>query len=320
MVEYGYSLMSEQSTPKELVAQAVLAEAAGFTFATLSDHYYPWLEEQGHSPYAWSVLGAISQMTERMRLVSLVTCPTMRYHPAVVAQKAATMALLSDGRFTLGVGAGENLNEHIVGAWPRVAQRHEMLVEALEIIHPLLNGDVLQFSGDHFEVPEARLYDVPPDRVPIAVAISGPASAEIAGRYGDAMVAAQPDGRLAELFDGAGGTGKPRYGQVAVCYGQDETQCLKRAHELWRYNGLGWPVMSELPNPASFAAASQFARPEDVAKTVPCGPDLNRHVAAIRAYADAGFTHVTIIQIGGQAQDEFLQWAQRELLPALRNQ
>lgn len=319
MVEFGYSLMSELTGPKELVDEAVLAESAGFDFATISDHYYPWLEEQGHSPYAWGVLGAISQATERMRLVSLVTCPTRRYHPAVVAQKAATVALLSDGRFTLGVGPGENLNEHIVGDWPPPAQRHEMLVEAIEIIRALLRGDTVRFSGIHFEVPQARLYDPPADGVPIAVAISGRSTADIAGEFGDAMVAVQPEARLSRLFEEAGGGGKPRYGQLAICYGPDEAQCKKIVHEKMRFAPLGWPVMSELPDPDSFAAATQFVRPDDLASTLPCGPDLDRHVAAIRKYVDAGFTHVCMIQAGGRGKSEFFDWAQNQLLPALRS-
>lgn len=319
MVEFGYSLMSELTGPKELVDEAVLAESAGFDFATISDHYYPWLEEQGHSPYAWGVLGAISHATERMRLVSLVTCPTRRYHPAVVAQKAATVALLSDGRFTLGVGAGENLNEHIVGDWPAPAQRHEMLVEAIEIIRALLRGETIRFSGVHFEVPDARLYDPPADGVPIAVAISGRSTADIAGEFGDAMVAVQPEPRLNRLFDEAGGQGKPRYGQLAICYGPDESQCQKIAHEKMRFAPLGWPVMSELPDPDGFGAATQFVRPDDLAMTLPCGPDLDRHVAAIRKYVDAGYTHVCMTQAGGRGKSEFFDWAQNELLPALRS-
>jgi G6PDH family F420-dependent oxidoreductase len=318
MAAFGYSLLSEQSGPQQLVADAALAEEAGFDFATLSDHYSPWLEEQGHSPYAWSVLGAIAQVTERMDLVSLVTCPTGRYHPAVVAQKAATMGLLSEGRFTLGIGAGENLNEHVVGAWPRTEERHDALNEALEIIRSLLGGDTLTYSGNHFEVSDARVYDLPPEPVPVAVAMSGPTSAKLAGEHGDAMVAVQPRPEYVQLFDAAGGSGKPRYGQVSVCYGPDEGTCRRIAHEQNRFNALGWKVMAELPNPEAFAAATQYVRPEDVAQTVPCGPDLGQHVSAIRDFVDAGFTHVAIVQVGGENQHRFLHWAERELLPALR--
>jgi G6PDH family F420-dependent oxidoreductase len=303
-----------------LVRDAALAEEAGFDFATISDHYSPWLEEQGHSPYAWAVLGAIAQVTEEIDLVSLVTCPTRRYHPTVVAQKAATMGLLSEGRFTLGIGAGENLNEHVVGAWPRTQDRHDALGEALEIIRGLLDGEALTYSGNHFEVADARIYDLPPEPVPVAVAMSGPTSAQLAGDYGDAMVAVAPKPEYIRLFDAAGGSGKPRYGQLNVCYGPDEGACRRIAHEQTRFATLGWKVMAELPNTEAFAAATKYVRPEDVAQTVPCGPDLGQHVSAVREYVDAGFTHVAIVQVGGENQRQFLSWAQRELLPALRGE
>lgn len=318
MTEFGYTLLCEQTGPKQLVEDGIRAEQAGFDFAVISDHYYPWLESQGHSPYAWSVLGALAHATDSMGLMSFVTCPTRRYHPAVVAQKAATVGLLSDQRFTLGVGAGENLNEHIVGPWPMVSERHDMLQEALEIITGLLDGTTISFSGRYFDVPEARLFDRPPDGVPLAVAVSGSASCQLAGEYGDAMIAVQPDSKLPELFDRAGGAGKPRYGQAAICYGPDEEQCRKLVHEQWRWFGLGWKVMSELPTPTAFEQATGYVREEDVAAAVPCGPDLDRHVEAVRPFIDAGFSHVAIVQVGAQSQDGFLQWAQRELLPALR--
>jgi G6PDH family F420-dependent oxidoreductase len=318
MVDIGYTLMSEQAPPRQLVDDAVRAEAAGFDYAVVSDHYYPWLEEQGHSPYAWSVLGAVAYATRTLGLMSFVTCPIRRYHPAVVAQKAATLALLSQGRFTLGLGAGENLNEHIVGAWPHVAERHEMFLEALEIIRGLLAGDTVSHHGSYFDVPEARLWDRPSEGVPVAVAASGPSSCEIAAEFGDALVAVQPQASLVDAFSDAGGKGKPRYGQVALCYGPDEAECRTRAHEQWRWFGLGWPVMSELPNPNAFKHAAASVREEDVAASVPCGPDLDRHVAAVREFVDAGFTHVALVQVGGEHQAEFLDFARDRLLPALR--
>jgi len=318
MAEFGYTLMCEQTGPNQLVDDAVRAEAAGFDFAVVSDHYNPWLPVQGHSPYAWSVLGAVAHVTRRMALMSFVTCPIRRYHPAVVAQKAATVGVMSGGRFTLGLGAGENLNEHVVGAWPHVVQRHDMLVEAVEIIRSLLAGEPVSFSGEYFDVPEARLWDLPDEPVPIGIAVSGPHSARLAGRYADAMVAVEPKSELGDWLDAAGGTGRPRYGQVPVCYGPDEAHCRKLAHEQWRWGGLGWPVNAELPEPRSFDAATAKTREEDVAELVPCGPDLDRHVRAVRAYLDAGFTHVALVQVGGDEQDEFLRFAERELLPALR--
>jgi G6PDH family F420-dependent oxidoreductase len=319
MANFGYTLMCEQAGPTQLVDDAIRAETAGFEFAVISDHYYPWLDEQGHSPYAWSVLGAAAYATQDLELMTMVTCPIRRYHPAVVAQKAATIQLLSEGRFTLGLGAGENLNEHVVGSWPHVRQRHEMLAESLEIIQQLLDGETVHHSGTYFEVPEARLWDRPEGGVPIAVAVSGPESTELAGEYADAMVATQPLPALVRQFSSAGGADKPRYGQVAVCYGPDESDCRKRAYEQFRWFGLGWPVNAELPHPASFAKASSSVREEDVAQSIPCGPNVDAHVEAVQKFVDAGFTHVALVQIGGDYQGEFLDFAERELLPALES-
>jgi G6PDH family F420-dependent oxidoreductase len=317
MTTYGYTLLCEQAPPDQLVADAEGAEEAGFDFAVVSDHYYPWLAEQGHCPYAWSVLGAVAHVTQRMSLMSFVTCPIRRYHPAVVAQKAATMGVLSGGRFTLGLGAGENLNERVVGDWPAVAHRHQMFEEALEIIRALLDGGALSYTGEYFEVGRAELFDLPPDRVPVAVAVSGPDSCALAAEYADAMVAVQPDAELVHRFEESGGDGR-RYGQVAVCYGQDEQDCRKLAREQWRWGTLGWKVMAELPDPSSFAAATRTVREDDVAATVPCGPDLDRHVAAVAAYREAGFTDIALVQVGRERQAEFRHWAAAELLPALR--
>jgi G6PDH family F420-dependent oxidoreductase len=318
MVTVGYTLMCEQAGPKQLVEHAVRAEDAGFDLAVISDHYYPWLESQGHSPYAWSVLGAVAQATSRMALMSFVTCPTRRYHPAVIAQKAATVGLLSDGRFTLGLGAGENLNEHVVGAWPHVQQRHEMFEEALQIIRPLLDGETLTYSGDHFEVPEAYLWDRPDHPVPMAVAASGPSSCDLAGEYADGVIATEPDAHVIELFDRAGGGGKPRYGQVAICYGADEAECRKIAYEQFRWFGLDWKVNANLPGPEAVTSATQFVREEDVAASIPCGPDTAAHVAAFSRFVEAGFTHVAVVQVGGESQPLFLDWAREELVPRLR--
>lgn len=317
MVAVGYSLLCEQSGPKELVEYAVRAEDAGFDHSVISDHYYPWLDVQGHSPYAWSVLGAVAHATSRMKLLTYVTCPTRRYHPAVIAQKAATVEILADGRFTLGLGAGENLNEHVVGSWPHVNERHAMLAEALEIIRPLLDGERLTYSGEYFEVPEAYVWDRPDSRVPIAVAMSGPRSAQLAGEYADAAIATQPDPQLMRLYDQAGGAGRPRYGQVPICWGPDEDACRKIAYDQFRWFGFGWKVNADLPGPDAFTGASQFVREEDVAAAIPCGPDVDAHVEAFKKFADAGFTHCALLQIGDDSQRDFLAWAKSELLPRL---
>src|SRR3989440_8284814 len=219
MTLIGYTMMCEQAGPKQLVRDVALAEEAGFDFAVISDHFSPWLDSQGHSPYAWSVLGAAAQATDRIPLMTYVTCPILRYHPAVVAQRAATMQLLSDGRFTLGLGAGENLNEHVIGAgWPPVDVRHGMLAEAIRIIRPLLAGDTVTFRGDHLDAEAAKLWDVPPDPPAMGVAVSGRRSCRLAGDLADAMIAVEPRPELGDWFDVAGGAGKPRIGQVGLCY------------------------------------------------------------------------------------------------------
>jgi G6PDH family F420-dependent oxidoreductase len=322
MTEFGYTMMCEQSPPDALVSDIQRAEAAGFDFSQISDHFQPWLAEQGHSPYAWSVLGAAAAVTERIGLMTYVTCPTIRYHPAIVAQKAATVQILSAGRFRLGLGAGENLNEHVVGGgWPAVGVRHEMLAEAVDVIGALFDADdgaTVNYRGDHFDVETARLWDRPERRVPIGIAVSGPDSCALAGRKADFMVAVQPEAELGEMFDAAGGTGKGRVGQIAVSYDEDRASALKRAHEQFRWFGLGWKVMADLPNPDSFDAAAQFVTPEDVAESIPCGPDVAEHVEKIKPFVEAGFTEIALVQIGAEQQEKFTAWAERELLPALR--
>jgi G6PDH family F420-dependent oxidoreductase len=319
MTLIGYTMMCEQAGPKQLVRDVVLAEEAGFDFAVISDHYFPWLDAQGHAPYAWSVLGAAAQATHRIPLMTYVTCPVRRYHPAVVAQKAATMQLLSDGRFTLGLGAGENLNEHIVGGgWPIAAVRHEMLEEAVEIIRALWSGGTVTYRGKHFDVESAKVWDLPDTVPPIGIAVSGPSSCRLAGRHADAMIAVEPKAELGRMFDEAGGSAKPRVGQIAVSYDPDRDVAVKRAMDQFRWFTGGWRVNAELPLPASFDQASRTVRPQDIAEKMPCGPDVETHVAGIRAFASAGFTHVALIQVGGNTQEQFITWAATELLPALR--
>ncbi|MEU4325477.1 TIGR03557 family F420-dependent LLM class oxidoreductase [Nonomuraea dietziae] len=320
MVHIGYTLMSEQTPPRQLVDYAVTAEQLGFDFAVISDHYFPWIEEMGHSPYAWSVLGAVAHATQRIPLMTYVTCPIMRYHPAVVAQKAATMGALSGGRFTLGLGAGENLNEHVIGeGWPPADTRHEMFREAIEIIKELFGGDYVTYHGEYFNVDSAKLYDRPDEQVPIGIAASGGRSAAIAAELGDLLVVNEPMPEVVQQFNAAGGTGKPVYGQLPIAYDTDAEAAKERAHRLWRWSGVGgWKVMAELPGPVNFAAAASTVRPEDVAESVPCGDDVDAVVQAVRKFADAGYTHVALVQIGADQQRPFFDWAKGSLLPALR--
>lgn len=323
MTTFGYTMMCEQSPPDQLVRDLQGAEAAGFDFSVISDHYQPWLEEQGHSGYAWSILGAAAQATSTIGLMTYVTCPILRYHPAIVAQKAATMQILSGNRFRLGLGAGENLNEHVVGeGWPAVGVRHEMLSEAVDIINGLFDGDGdgrLNYRGRHFDVEQAKLWDLPSERVPIGIAVSGGSSCHLAGSKADIMVAVEPRSELVTMFERAGGQGKPKVGQVALAYDTDRDAAIKRAHEQFRWFGLGWKVNADLPNPEGFEAATQFVTPDQVAEALGCGPDVDEHVEKIKPFVDAGFTEVALVQIGARQQEAFVGWAESELLPALRS-
>jgi G6PDH family F420-dependent oxidoreductase len=322
MVAFGYTLLCEQRGPRELVSDAVGAEDAGFDFAVISDHYFPWLDSQGHAPHAWPVLGAVAAATERMPLMTYVTCPIMRYHPVVVAQKAATVALLAgEGRFCLGLGAGENLNEHVIGAgWPPVNVRHEMLGEAVEIIGELFTGDYVNRRGAHYRVDSARLWDCPEGGVPVAVAVSGQQSVEAFAPVADAMVAVEPRPDLVRSFDEAAGTTLPKIGQQPIAWGPDRDAAIALAHDQFRWFSGGWKVNAELPGTAAFAAATRFVTPDDVAASIPCGPDVAAHVEAVRPFVDAGFTHVALVQVGGDTQPDYLTFAQHELLPALREE
>ena len=318
MVAFGYTLMTEQAGPRELVRFAAEAERAGFDFEVMSDHYFPWLDEQGHAPNAWSVLGAVTQVTERVDLMTYVTCPIMRYHPAVVAQQAATVQLLSGNRFTLGLGAGENLNEHVVGrGWPPVNVRHEMLVEALQIISELFQGGYVDYAGDHFRVDSAKLWDLPETRVPIATAVSGAQSVEHFAPLSDAMIAVEPDADLVGSWNSLHRTESAKIAQLPVCWDPDRGAAVRRAHEQFRWFAGGWKVNAELPGPPAFAAATQFVTEDDVAQNIPCGPDTDPIVAAAKPFWEAGFTHLALVQIGGEHQDGFFEFARDRLLPAL---
>ena len=317
MTQYGYSLMCELYHPNDLLEQAARAEEAGFDFLTISDHIHPWLYSHDHSPYAWSVLGALAVQTRRVELVSLVTCPTIRYHPVIVAQKAATVAAMSGGRFHLGLGGGENLNEHVVGrGWPPPRVRHEMLEEAIEIMRSLWEGGFHSHEGKHYTVDRARVFTLPDEPPPIHVAASGAQSIALAARAGGGMIATQPLAELTRDFDAATGGERPKYGQIAVSLDDDEARARRLAHERFRFAAPGWKVMAELANPVNFEAATAHVREEDVAETIPCGPDLGHHAEAIRRWTDAGFDRVAVVQVG-DPQRFFEAWA--DLRPRLQD-
>lgn len=322
---FGYTLMTEQSGPKDLVRHAVSAERAGFDFAVASDHFSPWLSAQGHAPYAWSVLGAVAHATERVDLCTYVTCPILRYHPAVVAQKAATVQILSDDRFMLGVGSGENLNEHVVGrGWPSLAARHEMTTEALEIIRELLTGELVDYDGEHFRVDSARLWDVPDNGVPIGVACGGPRALDALAPFGDHLIATAPDADLVARWNALGvhppiGAGSRAIGQIPISWDPvSEKAAAERAHDQFRWFAGGWSVNADLPTTAGFAGATSFVREEDVAQQIACGPDLDAIVEKVRPYWEAGYTDIALIQIGDSTLDDFLSDAAGPLLERLR--
>jgi G6PDH family F420-dependent oxidoreductase len=312
--ELGYSLSSEEHPPDELVGFAKAAEGAGFTFALISDHFHPWIDRQGNSAFVWTVLGAIAQATERIRFGTGVTCPLIRIHPAIVAQAAATCAAMMPGRFFLGVGTGENLNEHVTGAkWPAPDERLEMLEEAVEVIRLLWQGGYQTHRGKHYTVEQARLYTLPDRPPPLAVAAAQPNAAELAGRIGDGLVSVAPDEELVDNFAAAGGKGKPRYGHVTVCWAESEEEAKRTAHQHWPNAGLEGPLSQELALPEHFEAAVEMVTPEDVAETVVCGPDPDRYRERIEAFEKAGFDHVYFHQVGPD-QEGFIRFAQRELI------
>jgi coenzyme F420-dependent glucose-6-phosphate dehydrogenase len=315
MPQIGYALSSEEHSPNDLVGFAVLAEEAGFGYALISDHFHPWVDAQGESPFVWGVVGGIARATERLRLGTGVTCPTMRIHPAIVAHAAATSAAMMPGRFFLGVGTGENLNEHILGShWPAPDERLEMLEEAVEVIRLLWAGGYQTNRGKHYTVENARLYTLPDEPPEIYVAASQPLAAELAGRIGDALVTVAPDKEIAERFDSFGGAGKPKLGQAHVCWAKTEEEARRTAHEIWPNGGLQGALSQELPLPEHFEQAAKTVTEDDVAESLVCGPDPERHKEQIREFEAAGYDHVYVHQVGPDQQG-FLDFYAREVLP-----
>jgi coenzyme F420-dependent glucose-6-phosphate dehydrogenase len=313
MTELGFALSSEDHPPNELVRQAAVAERAGFTFCLVSDHYHPWIDEQGESPFVWTTLGGIAQATEKIRVGTGVTCPLIRQHPALVAQAAATAAAMMPGRFFLGVGTGENLNEHVYGdRWPSPDERLEMLEEAVAVMRLLWQGGEQTHRGRHYTVDHARVYTLPEEDVDVYVAAAQPKAAELAGKIGDGFISTAPDEELVKKFD----ADKPKLGMMHCAYDADEKRGLERATKLWPNLALGGTLGQDLPTPSAFEAAAEMVEEQDVAKSTPCGPDPGPYLELIGKYADAGFTHVYIHQIGDN-QDEFAEFARRELMPRL---
>lgn len=314
-MQFGYALSSEEHRPSDLVHYARLAEEHGFTFSLISDHFHPWMDSQGESPFVWSTLGGIAGATESLRVGTGVTCPLIRTHPAIVAQAAATVADMMPGRFFLGVGTGENLNEHIFGdRWPEWDVRAEMLDEAVHVIRLLWEGGNKSHHGKHYTLENARLYTLP-ERLPeIIVAAGGPKAAEMAGRFGDGLCATSPDKETVQAFEQAGGRGKPKYGQMTVCWAPDEASAKRTAKEIWGYSALPGELSQELPSPKHFEQGASILTEDMVAEKIVCGPDPAKHIDQVRAYIDAGFDHVYIHQVG-KDQRGFMEFYARDVLP-----
>jgi G6PDH family F420-dependent oxidoreductase len=314
MAAFGYTLSSEEHGPRALVEHAVAAERAGFDFAVISDHFHPWIDRQGQSPFAWGVLGAISEATEELALATGVTCPTTRIHPAIVAQAAATAALQLPGRFSLGVGSGENLNEHVLGdAWPEHSMRAAMLEEAVALIRRLWTGELVDHDGDFYRVSRARLYTLPDEPPPILIAAGGEESAKLAGRIGDGLISTAPDKKVLKAY----GKNGPKLGQVTVSWAKDERAARRTALEWWPTAAIPGDNSTELPLPSSFEALAELVTEDAIAEQVACGPDPQLYVDRIQPYLDAGFDHVYLHQVGPD-QEGFLRFAEAELLPRLR--
>jgi G6PDH family F420-dependent oxidoreductase len=316
-MQLGYKLSSEEFDARALVEQARRAEEAGFAFAMISDHYHPWIDAQGQSPFVWAALGGIAQVTRRLQVGTAVTCPTVRIHPAIIAQAAATTASMFDGRFFFGVGSGENLNEHVVAqGWPSTEVRQEMLEEAIEVMRLLWQGGLKSHRGLYYVVETARLYTLPKQPPPLFIAASGPKAADLAGRLGDGLIATSPDAETMKAFERAGGRRKPRYGELTVCWAESEAKEKKIARKVWPNAVTASALHWELPLPSHFEAAVEDVTEGQVAEEIVCGPDPDEHLEKIREYAKGGFDHVCIHQVGPE-QEGFMRFYAREILPKI---
>ncbi|HEX3722942.1 MAG TPA: TIGR03557 family F420-dependent LLM class oxidoreductase [Nitrolancea sp.] len=319
-ITLGYHLSTEEHPPMDLVRYAQMAEATGLSFATMSDHFHPWLDQQGQSPFAWTTLGAVVQATTKLHVGTAVTCPFMRYRPEIVAQSAATVAALAPGRFFLGLGTGEYLNEHIQGRhWPPIAMRQEMLTESIDIIRALWRGDWTSHHGKHFTLEDARLYTLPDQLPSLYVAAVGPQSATIAGQTGDGLISTAPNAKVVSTFEEAGGRGKPRFGQLSMCWAKDMATARRTAFNSWRNQIVPGSLHANLPLPNDFDQISQLGSEDSIAKKLPLGPDPETYISRIQKYVEAGFDHVILHQIGPDQQG-FFDFIGREVLPKIERQ
>jgi G6PDH family F420-dependent oxidoreductase len=316
MTRFGYFLASEEHEPRELVRQARMAEEAGFEALWISDHFHPWLDEQGQSSFVWSVIGAISQVTS-LPIGTAVTCPLRRIHPAIVAQAAASSALLTGGKFTLGVGTGEALNEHITGlVWPSADERLDMLEEAVHLIRELFTGRLVDVAGRHYRAETARLYSVPDSPVPVYVSGFGEKAVKLAAKIGDGYISMQPNRDFVRLYREAGGGNRPVQGGIKVCWGPDAKSARKTMHRLWRTDSIPGEAAQLLPLPRHFEQVADLIGPDQIA--APCGPDPAAHLAGLRAFTEAGFDEVYVSQVGPE-QEGFFEFYRSQVLPQLRD-
>ncbi|MEU2373594.1 LLM class F420-dependent oxidoreductase [Streptomyces misionensis] len=316
MPEYGYFLASEEHGPTALVEQARMAEQAGFRALWISDHYHPWNAAQGQSPFVWSVIGALSQAVS-LPIETAVTCPTVRMHPAVTAHAAATSAVMTGGRFRLGLGTGEALNEHILGdRWPPVHVRLEMLEEAVQVMRRLFTGEEVNHHGPHYTVENARLYTVPDEPVPIDISGFGPKAISLASRVGDGYITMMPKDEMVTAYRKGGGGAGLVSGGTKVCYGADRDECVRTVHRLWYNELLPGEMGQVLPSPRHFEQLHELVTEDMVRENVVCGDDPDEHVAALRAFADAGFDRVYVNQIGPD-QRGFFDFYRTKVLPRL---
>jgi len=309
MTSFGYTLSSEEHGPGQLVANARLAEEHGFDFVSVSDHFHPWVSAQGHSPAVWPVLGAIAAATDNIEVGVGVSCPTVRIHPAVVAQLSATASLLLEGRLFLGVGTGEALNEHVIGQrWPSPETRRAMLEEAVEIIRALWEGDTFDRRGSFYEVENAKLFDPPTPKPPIIVSGFGSEAVDLAARIGDGYWGHAPEPEVLSRYRGHGGNG-PRYAQLDLCWAESEATARQTVLEVWPNGAVPGQLSQDLPTWTHFEQAAELVTEEDATATVPCGPDAGPVVDAVRQYLEAGDDHLYFHQIGPDQDGFFRFWA-----------
>lgn len=318
MVEIGFKLASELFNANELINYVQHAEKAGFDFASISDHYHPWLSQQGNSPFVWSTLGGISQVTKNIGLMTGVTCPTIRQHPALVAQAVATVATLLPGRFVLGVGSGENLNEHIYGDhWPAAPIRIDMLSEAVDVIRTLWQGGMQDYDGLYYHVENAQIYTLPDELPPIYMAADGPIAAKAAADYGDGLIVSGGKKDILDMYQKLGGKGKPSYTEISLGWAETDKEAVDLVYKYWPLMAIKGNISWDIPTQTHFEELAKNVKKEDIPKRMPCSSDPQTHIDLINDNIEAGFDRICIQQIGDN-QVEFIKFYKEEVLPELK--